>query len=162
MSSLLHPWTITKDYQIRFSSTGAVGTFHGLEGTIQFSTRKLSESRMDVRVAVATIDTGNKTKDRHARGESWLAAGQYPYIRFVSSTFRQSGSGYVVDGQLTLRGVTRRESIPFRFERHGAAGVFTGEFTLQRQDYGIEGPWLAALTVGDEITVQLRVPVTTQ
>jgi polyisoprenoid-binding protein YceI len=162
MSSLFQSWTITNDYQVRFSGTGAIGNFRGLEGDIQFNPTDLNESRMDVRVAVATIDTGNKTKDRHARGASWFDAEQYPHIRFVSSSFRQTKAGYVVEGKLTLRGVTKAIRIPFAFEDATAGKVFNGKFTVNRHDYGIEGPWLAALTVGDEFTIQLRVSVTPQ
>jgi len=160
MSSFLVNWTISDTYRIYFEGSGAEGTFRGLEGTIRFSPDELANSHMDVRVSVATIDTGNKTKDQHARGDNWLYAEKYPYIRFVSESFRQTSSAYTVDGKLTLRGITKRISIPFTFGSEGSGKVFVGQFKVNRQDYGIEGPWLVGAAVGDEFVVKLRVPVT--
>ena len=157
-SGVIGNWNISDDYAIRFSGTGAEGTFSGLTGEINFSEDNLPAAKMAVSVAVSTISTGNTTKDKHARGDSWFDAEKYPRIKFRSESFRKTSSGYLVKGALTLHGVTKTVDIPFTFSKTTTGGLFEGTLTVDRQDYGIEGPWLA-FTVGDEFKIDLRVPV---
>ena len=155
-------WAIGPDYAIRFSGGKAAGTFSGLAGTITYDPADPAKAAIDVRVAAATNSTGNRLKDKHARGESWFDAEKYPTIRFQSTAIARQGAAYVARGNLTLHGVTRPVAIPFRFAPTAAGrGVFTGEFTINRHDYGIEGNFLG-FSVGDEFAVELRVPVAQQ
>ena len=153
-----HKWNIEKGYKINFSVKGAAGTFSGLTGTILFDEEHLNTSQFDVSVEVASILTGNKTKDKHARGEKWLDALSFPKISFVSSSITENGNGYEVTGFLDLRGVKKEISFAFAFTKNGEEGVFEGSFTLNREDYGIEGPFMAFM-VGDEVKVNLKIPV---
>ena len=105
-----------------------------------------------------TIKTGNSLKDRHARGESWFDVAKYPKIYFQSTAFTRVGTGYAVRGDLTLHGVKKPVTIPFQFSQQGDKGVFTGQFKVNRKDFGINGNALG-FTVGEEFNVTLRVPV---
>ncbi len=146
------------DFSIQFTTAKAEGNFKGLEGTIRFTPEELENSKFDVWVDAATISTGNKTKDKHARGDKWLDVENHPRISFVSSSFQKTSDGYLVEGTLSIRGVDKQLSIPFSFED----SVFQGTTTVRREDFGIEGPFLFGGLVGDEIAVRLRVPVVTE
>ncbi|MEJ7660764.1 MAG: YceI family protein [Hymenobacter sp.] len=150
-------WAISPDYAIRFSGGKAEGTFSGLVGTVNFDPADPAQAALDVRVEAATISTGNKLKDKHARGDGWFDVQRYPTIRFASTAIARRGDAYVANGRLTLHGVTRLVVIPFSFlcRRRPARGVFTGQFTVNRHDYGIEGNFLG-FSVGDEFAVELR------
>ncbi len=151
-------WNISDNYNIRFSGRGADGTFSGLQGSISFDANNLANARMNVSVDVKTISTGNNTKNKHARGDSWFDAERYPKITFRSKQFRAKSEGYEVVGNLTLHGTTKEVTIPFTFTENEQGGLFIGTFTVDRQEYGIEGP-LLAFTVGDDFEIELRVPV---
>ena len=153
-------WNISEDYQIRFSGNGAKGTFSNLRGTIVFDKNDLSTARMDVRVDVATIDTGNRTKDKHAKSADWFDAASYPHISFKSTSFQRAENGYLVDGTLNLHGTDRQVTIPFIFDEYRSGASFIGSLTVNRNDYGLTGPWLRGQFVGNEFTIDLRVPVT--
>ncbi|MEM6877075.1 MAG: YceI family protein [Bacteroidota bacterium] len=153
-------WKIADDYTVAFDTGGAKGTFSGIDGDIIFDPNNLAGSSMDVSVEVATIETGNNTKNRHARGESWFDAESYPTIRFVGNDFARSGSDYKVSGDLTLHGTTKQIEIPFTFSPDGSqAGLFEGSFTVNRKDYGIDGNFWGFM-VGKDVEVSLRIPVT--
>lgn len=143
------------DFSIQFATAKAEGNFRGLEGTIRFTPEDLSSSSFNVWVDASTINTGNSTKDKHARGEKWLDVEKYPRISFVSSSFQQTSDGYQVDGTLSIRGIDKQLSIPFSFKDK----VFQGTTTVLREDFDIDGPFLFGGLVGDEIAVNLRVPV---
>lgn len=152
-------WGINEGYSIKFSGKNAEGTFSGLSGLIQFDDKNIAAAKFDVVVKTNTIQTGNATKDKHARGDSWFDVEKYPEIRFTSSSFEKVGAGYTVKGRLTLHGTTREVSIPFTFKRNGEDGIFEGRFVVNRNDYGIEGNFFG-FSVGDMFTIDLRVPVT--
>ncbi len=151
-------WNISEDYEVRFSGSGADGTFQGLTGTIVFDPTAPEQGRFEVVLDARTIDTGNKTKDKHARGDSWFDVEQYPEIRFRSSKIEPSGDQYQMTGVLTLHGVEKEITFPFTFTQQGDSGTFNGTFTVDREEFGIEGPFFA-FTVGDDFEVNLNVPV---
>ena len=152
-------WNLDPAYSIRFKGTKAEGTFSGLTGLVVFDPANLPVAKMEVQVAAATIKTGNKIKDGHARGESWFDVARYPEIRFHSTAFSRVGAGgYSVSGDLTLHGIKKPVAIPFQFTRQADKGLFTGKLRVNRKDFGINGN-IFGFTVGDEFEVELRVPV---
>jgi len=153
-SIVLNKYQIADDYSIKFDGGGAAGTFSGLTGDIAFDANNLDASRINVSVDAATISTGNKTKDKHARGSSWFDVESYPNITFASEKFEKTAEGYSVTGMFEMHGFKKSETIPFTFKDN----IFAGKMTIDRQEYGIEGPFLA-FTVSDEFEVSLRVPV---
>ncbi|TRX62544.1 YceI family protein [Fulvivirga sp. M361] len=151
-------WTINEEYSIKFSGSGANGTFRGLTGTIVFDPELPDQSSFDVSVDASTISTGNKTKDKHARGSSWFDVRKYPEISFKSQHFKKVGSGYEVKGTLDMHGVRKEVTIPFVFKANETGGLFEGNFKIDREDFEITGP-LFGFMVGDEFDITLKIPV---
>lgn len=151
-------WVISDDYEISFAGTKAEGTFRGLEGKIQFSPDQLDQSVFDVSVDVSTISTGNNTKNKHARGESWFFADKFPKIRFKTSEIVQEGENYVATGTLDMRGVKKEITLPFTFSQQDDTGKFIGTMKVNREDFGIEGNFFG-FVVGEEFEVNISIPV---
>ena len=151
-------WNLDPNYTIKFAGSKAEGTFTGLAGALAYNPVDLGSASMRVTVDATTIKTGNSLKDRHARGESWFDVAKYPKIYFQSTAFTRVGTGYAVRGDLTLHGVKKPVTIPFQFSQQGDKGVFTGQFKVNRKDFGINGNALG-FTVGEVFDVTLRVPV---
>ena len=156
--TLWDTWNISDDYEVRFSGSGAEGTFQGLTGTIEFNPDQLKQARFDVSVDAATIETGNNTKNKHARGENWFDVERYPEIKFRSSKVTKDGNNYQMTGTLTLHGVEKEIAFPFTFTENGGSGLFEGTFTVDREEFGIEGPFISFM-VSDDFKVSLKVPV---
>ncbi|MEL7159737.1 MAG: YceI family protein [Bacteroidota bacterium] len=159
VSQLAPSWRVADDYAVKFSTTKAEGTFTGLTGTIVFNPADLAAAKFDVSVDAATIQTGNKTKDKHARKSSWFDVENHPRISFVSTVFQQTETGYVVTGELTIKGKTKAVDIPFTFRETASGGLFEGSTKVKREDFGLDGPFLFGGLVGDEVAVALRIPV---
>lgn len=149
-------WKIAEGYSIKFKGVDAEGIFKNMTGTLLFSETDLASSSFSVSVDVSSINTGNGMKNKHAVSDKWFDAEKYPNINFVSSGFSKTTAGYEVEGTLDLHGVKKTVKIPFTF----VANTFAGKLKVNRMDYGVgtmDGP---SAKVGNEMEIELSVPVT--
>lgn len=141
------------------------GRFHGVRGTIVTGENPL-DSSVTAEIDVASIDTGNEQRDEHIRSADFFDAATWPTMAYRSTGVRPDGDGFVVDGDLTLHGVTR--PVELRLELNGI-GVdaygnlragFSAAAQLNRKDFGItldmplDG---GGAVVGDRIQIALEV-----
>ena len=143
------------------------GSFDEFAGTAVLDGANPANSRVEVTIEAASIDTRNAQRDEHLRGNDFLAMQEYPKITFASTGVRQAGeTTFEVTGDLTIKGVTNEITIPFEFE--GAAKDpfgnqrvgFEGAVTINRKDYGVT--WNAPLEAGgvlvsDKIVLEFEV-----
>jgi polyisoprenoid-binding protein YceI len=143
------------------------GSFNEFEGTATVDGNNPANSSVRLTIDAASIDTRNAQRDEHLRTNDFLALEQYPQITFVSSDIRQvDETTFEVSGDLTIKDVTNRITVPFEFE--GASQDpfgnqrigFDGSVTISRKDYGIT--WNAALETGgvlvsDKIVLEFEV-----
>ncbi|WP_019943322.1 YceI family protein [Dyadobacter beijingensis] len=134
---LMMEWRIAEGYQIRFDGKYAHGTFGKMEGKIRFDPAYPEESRFEVSVDVASIDTGIELKNKHARSEKWFDAEKYPHITFSSKSVNRADTGFVVRGDLALHGIVKEIAIPFAFRKADGKHSFYGKFKVNRGDFGI-------------------------
>ncbi|HEX6200947.1 MAG TPA: YceI family protein [Thermoanaerobaculia bacterium] len=92
-----------------------------------------------------------------------LAASKYPEIRFeVREAARLGGGDLEVEGRLTLRGRSRTVRFPVKVEpgRAGDTAYFSGSFTVNQTDFGIEPESIAGVVkVADPVVVRFRIAV---
>ena len=151
-------WKPTEDYSVKFTSEDPSGVFRGLKGDINFDEKDLANSKFDVSIDVATINTGNGMKNTHAKSAQWLDAEKYPVIRFTSSSISAVGAGYEAKGTLEMHGVKKDFVMPFTFQKGDNGGIFTSGFSINRLDFDVnkaEPAHGAAV-----LKVDLSVPVT--
>ena len=153
-------WKIEDSYEVRFSGSGAEGTFLGLTGEVRFDLDDLSTASFKVEVDPSTIDTGNRTKDKHAKGKSWFRVALYPELTFTSTRTEKGGpKGYRAYGILNMHGIEKETTIDFTYEGGENAGKLVGTLSIDRTEWGIKGP-LLGVVVGNVFEVDLSVPVT--
>jgi|SRR5689334_20700128 polyisoprenoid-binding protein YceI len=154
-------------FQVRHLLSKVRGRFNDFTGTIEFDPSNPQNSRVDVTIQAASIDTGEPDRDKHLRSADFFDVETYPTLRFVSTSVTPRGeNSYDVAGQLTIHGVTRQVVLPATFV--GAAAdpwgnvksVFEAELPLNRKDFGLT--WNAALEtggflVGDDVRVSLSI-----
>ena len=68
------------------------------------------DSRVEAAVDLASIDTNSEDRDADLRSPDFLDVERHPSLTYRSTGVRAEGDGFVVDGDLTLHGVTR--SVP--------------------------------------------------
>ena len=126
-------------FQFRAYSVFAkpLGTFRRFSGEILTDADNVGASRVHFVIEADSIDTDNAKRDRHLRSEDFLFAERYPAITFTSTAIMQDAAVYQVQGDLQIRGVTRRTTIPVTVEVGQDSLVVRGETQLNRKDFGI-------------------------
>ena len=146
--------------QIKFSVKGTFGMVHGtlsgLKSTIVFDEDDLAASSIRASVDPKTIKTGIKLRNSDLQKEKYFNSDKYHTLSFQSDKIQKNKTGYKALGNLTIKGVTKQVEIPFSFSPKGNAGVFKGDFTILRKDYGVGG---SGGSIGNTITIHLEVPV---
>ena len=115
-------------------------------------------------VDVASVDTNDEGRDQHLRSADFFDAEQFPTLDFVSTGVRYEKGDFLVDGDLTIRGITKPATFEVEFGGFGTdpwgnykAGA-TAKTVINREDFGLT--WNAALEtggvlVGKDVTITL-------
>ncbi len=128
---------------------GQFGTF---TGTAHIDEVTPADSKVDLSIDVASIETGSPDRNGHLTSGDFFDAETYPTITFTSTDVKRDGSDWAITGDLTIKDVTKSVEIPF--EQTGSARDpfgnvrvgFEGETTINRKDWGLT--WNAALETG--------------
>jgi polyisoprenoid-binding protein YceI len=119
------------------------GRFTDFEGTIVVADDP-SESSVEVIIQAASINTNDENRDKHVRTNDFLSVDEFPALTFRSTKVElSSGGDWKVNGDLTVRGVTRPIVLDVQFE-----GViqdpwgnqrlgFTASGEIDRNDFGV-------------------------
>jgi polyisoprenoid-binding protein YceI len=171
--------TLTGDYtldlahtRIGFSARHAMvtkvrGQFNEFTGTAHLDAENPSNSKVDITIKVASIDTRNADRDAHLRTNDFLAMDEFPEITFSSTRVEQAGENkFDVTGDLTIRGISKPVTV--NFELNGGAQDpygnfrvgFDGHATINRKDWGVS--WNAAMEAGgvmvsDKVNLEFEV-----
>ncbi|HJR25026.1 MAG TPA: YceI family protein [Acidimicrobiales bacterium] len=128
------------------------GRFADVTGEVTIGEDPL-DSSVEVEIQAASIDTRDETRDGHLRSPDFLDVEQFPTLTYRSRQVIPAGRGrWTVEGDLTVRGVTRPVPLEVTFEG-GAKDPWGGErigFTasaeLDREAFGLT--WNQALETG--------------
>lgn len=131
------------------------GSVKGLKGKIVFDENNLSSSSFDVTVEASTINTDNNTRDKHLRGKDYFDAATHPQIKITSTRVAKSVTAgfYVLFAKITLKGVTKEVSFPFKAVSENGGIRFTGSFKIKRRDFGVGG----RNTISNDVDIKLNV-----
>jgi len=147
-----------------FSVANLRAKFPQVTGGLQIDAENPLRSSFDAEIDARTVATGHPAQEDFMRSEPWLDAENHPTITFRSSAIEPTDSGFLIKGDLTLKGVTREIEIPADFhgvvsDPWGLRAGFTSQFTVDRRDFGITWnrvfDW--GVMAGDELTFTLDV-----
>ncbi|MFQ5586527.1 MAG: YceI family protein [Thermodesulfobacteriota bacterium] len=120
------------------------GRFNALSGEFSHDPAKPELSRISVAIDTYSVDSNHAERDKHLRSKDFLDIKKYPTATFKSTKYRGSAEEGVMEGVLTLHGVSKPIKIkvkkigegkdPWKGYRAG----FIGTVTLTRRDFGID------------------------
>lgn len=123
LTSFAQQWTINADHKIAFSSPDVSGIFKEISGIIQFDPNALTNAKLDLKINVESISTGNGMMNGHAKGEEWFNVAKFPNISFIASKIETTSTGYNAFGKLEIKGIKKDFVIPFTFVKKGTKGL---------------------------------------
>jgi len=146
------------------------GKFTKFSGELVTGESPLASS-VTAEIDLASIDTGAEQRDGHLRSPDFFDTENHPAMSYRSTGIRAKGDGYVVDGELTLKGVTK--NVPLTLELNGfgpdpyggTRAGFTATGEINRQDFGVT--WNAAMehggvVVSDKVNLHLEIEAVLQ
>src|ERR1700727_380933 len=135
----------------------ARGHFNEIAG--ELSIDQAGAGAGELRMDAASVDTGNKQRDKHLRSADFFGAEEHPQVVFKPSAVRQvDGSGLEMAGRLTIAG--HEEPLTLSLDARHAAAVLTLRATtvVDRRRFGMHWRPLgiahndATLTVEAQLT----------
>jgi polyisoprenoid-binding protein YceI len=153
---------IPVESKIKFGVKASVpieGVFDKWGATLTFTSTDLSTGVLEIKIQAASVDTGSGLKNGKLKGKDFFDVSQNPLITFRSTKIEQTGSTtFEVDGDFTIRGVTRPEKLTLTVSGRGTTtGTISGTMAFDRKDYGMNSG-IPFIKIADrvEVDVDLR------
>jgi polyisoprenoid-binding protein YceI len=141
------------------ASVAIKGTFDKWSATLTLTSPDVTTAVLDVEIQAATVDTGSGMKNSKLESADFFDVVQNPLITFKSTKLVQSGPNtFEVDGDFTIRGVTRSEKLTLTVSGKGTgSGQISGTLYFDRKDYGMNsGIPFIKIANRVEVTVALK------
>jgi polyisoprenoid-binding protein YceI len=165
-------WTIDPNhsqvgFSIRHFFSKVPGNFTKFSGAIVYDAEKPAASSVKAEIEASSINTNNEKRDNHLRSEDFFFVEKYPTITFESTKVTKVGEGkLLVEGNLTMRGVTKPTSLDVTFLGAGPAlggdqrAGFEASTKVNRKDFNIL--WNKALDhggtmLGDDVEITIAI-----
>jgi polyisoprenoid-binding protein YceI len=124
------------------------------------------KSSATAEIDLKSITTGHDQRDEHLRSADFFEVEKYPTMTYRSTGARFDDGNYILDGELTLKGVTK--SVPLVLELNGfgpdayggTRAGFTASGEINRRDFNVNftAPMQnGGAVVADKITLHLEV-----
>jgi polyisoprenoid-binding protein YceI len=149
-------------FQVRqFGVAKGRGRFEDFEGTIVTAENPL-DSSVNAVIKTASVNTKNRRRDKHLRQDDFLNVEQYPTITFTSTGVRADGDNYLVDGDLTIRAVTKQVTLNLELNGFGVGpdgkpqAGFSAHTEISRNEFGVTGGPAGAV-ISDKVKITLKI-----
>ena len=165
-------WTIDPNhsevaFSVRHIFSRVPGNFGKFTGTFVYDPQKPENSTVQADIDASSINTRNDKRDNHLRSEDFFYVEKFPTLTFQSTKVTATGDKKLkVDGNLTMRGVTKPVTLDVTFLGSGptmggeSRSGFEAVTTVNRKDFGIL--WNKTLDqggtlLGDDVEIKLNV-----
>lgn len=141
------------------------GNFKGFDGTLTSKSADFTDAEISFTVDVKTINTDNEMRDKHLQSDDFFNAEKYPQMKFKGTSFKKvSGNKYVLEGDLTIRDVTKKVKfdVVYRGTQKDPYGNTKAGFkatgSIKRLEYGLKWNVMTEATavVADEVNIVIN------
>jgi polyisoprenoid-binding protein YceI len=147
------------------------GDFKEFEGTLELAETPV-DSKVSVTIQAGSVDTHDENRDNHLRTNDFFDVENHPTWTFTSTAIRPiSASEWNVDGDLTIRGVTKQVTLdavlegvvqdPYGMHRVG----FSAKTSIEREEFGVSFNGVmeaGGLVVGKKVDIEIEAEATFQ
>ena len=141
------------------------GKFSKFKMELLYDDKDTTKSKVDVKIDVASVDTGIDQRDDHLRTADFFDAANHPEITFKSKKIVKDGKRLLLTGDFTMRGVTREISFPFEItgKQMSKDGKrlnmgFAADLKIDRTQFGVSYQHQSVPNfVGNEVRIRLNI-----
>jgi polyisoprenoid-binding protein YceI len=153
-----------------FGLTKIRGHFTGVTGTV-VSADDIAQSTVEVTIDMASVDSGDRTRDDHLRSPDFFDVERFPQATFRTASLTTSGGRGRLSGELTIRNVTRPVELVVEYVGHVTDPwgndriVFSAAGVINREDWGLTWNMVleaGGLLVSKEIRLEIDVELIRQ
>lgn len=164
-------WAIDPDHSdvsftVRHMMVSKVrGRFSKFSGEI-VTAEDPTQSSVSATVDLSSIDTGNAQRDEHLRSADFFGVANHPQMTYRSTGIRADGDGWTVEGELSLKGVTRPVALAAELNGFspdpwgGVRAGFSATAQISRKDFGVDLEMPldgGGVVIGDKIQIHLEI-----
>ena len=141
------------------------GRFEQVSGEI-VTGDSIEDSRVAATIDVSSISTGNEQRDGHIRSADFFEVETHPEWTFASTGVIAKGDGYVLAGDLTIKGVTKPVELDLEVNGFGPDAYggtragFTAAGSVNRSDFGVDIAMpmeSGGVVVGEKVRIELEI-----
>jgi len=144
------------------------GRFGHVAATIAYNEADVTKSTVNATIDVTAVDTGEDARNNHLKSPDFFDVATYPSATFTSTSVAKGGNGLLINGNLTLHGVTKPVVLNAEGPRGPAPGMdhkphagFSATTTVKRSDFGIGGKFPSA-AIGDDVKLNIELEIVKQ
>ena len=150
------------DFTIKHMALSNVhGRFGTVDATLTWDDADPTKSTVNATIDVTGVDTGVPNRDTDLKSARFFDVANHPKATFASTSVEKSGSGYKVNGNLTIKGATKPVVLdvdaptgPVNGMGHKEHLGFSATTTVNREDFGV-GAGMPTAMLGDDVKLTI-------
>jgi polyisoprenoid-binding protein YceI len=153
-----------------FGLTKVRGRFTGIDGAVVVADDP-NDSSVQVTIDMRSVSSGDQSRDDHLRSADFFDVEHHPTATYRSTAVHVDGTSGTIDGDLTIKGVTRPVRLWMDYLGHATdpwgndRAIFSASSKINREDWGLTWNMLleaGGLLVSKEITLEIEVELVHQ
>jgi len=156
----------TVGFSVRHMMVSKVrGYFRSFSGEL-VTAEDPAQSTVTATIDMDSIDTRQEQRDAHIRSADFFDVGNHTVMTFRSTGVRTDGADWAVDGELTLKGITKPVTLELELNGFGPDAYggtragFSAKTVISRSEFGVDIQMPmdgGGVVVGDKINVELEI-----
>jgi polyisoprenoid-binding protein YceI len=144
-------------FTVQWSGEPFSAEFKRWNADIDFDPSDLGHARVLVTIDLASEASDEPDFDSGLKGAEGFETSRFATAQFAANTFTaQSTNNYVAAGTLSIRGTSRKVTLPFSLTISGSTARATGTAHILRTDFGVgQGEWAAPTPVSHDVAVMI-------
>ena len=136
------------------------GFFRKFEGTV-VTGETPEQSSVTAIIDLASIDTNQEQRNAHIRSADFFEVETYPTMTYQSTGVQRDGNDWILEGELTLKGVTKQVPLKLELNGFGPDRVgFSAKGEINRRDFNVNFSGMTetgAVVVSDKVQILLEI-----
>lgn len=144
------------------------GHFAVSGGEVTFDEKDITKSKVNITLDVKSVDTQNSMRDDDLKSDHFFDTAKYPTGEFTSTSIKKSKDGLVINGNLTVHGVTKPVVLTVDGPNGPVTGLdkkqhigFSATTTVDRLAFGL-APSYPASVIGTDVKLTIDLDLAKQ